>query len=200
MKITFGNILAVFFMANEAELLEGRNWYPRANTIAKSIAEKYNIEFNTVAGVIAALSPNNRWSRNIQDAENLIRAHASGEVMDAVKVSTFGNNKHKAIAILQGNNPDLVLGGNKVRAFYGCIICRNDVCVDGHAYSIWLGERVPTSQTPSISDKLYDVIAGDYRKATEVINGILGERLLPSEVQAVTWVVWRNRIKGNANE
>lgn len=196
MNITHGNILAVFFMANAAEIQDGEDWYARANLIARNLARQYGIDVHTVAGVIAALSPNNRWDRNVADAESLIRVHVAGDEVDAVRVCTFGKNKAKAIRILGGEDPRTVLGGRKVQAFYGCILGDNDVCVDGHAYAIWAGQRIPTSKTPSISDKLYDAISHDYRVATEQINAITGKQYLPCQVQAITWVVWRNHING----
>ena len=121
---------------------------------------------------------------------------AAGGSCDAVKVSTFGKNKGKAIAILKGALPLDVLGGSKVRAFYLCIIGHDSVCVDGHAYSIWLGHRVATSATPKISEKLYEKISQDYRVAAQQINLITGEEYTPAQVQAVTWVVWRNLFSG----
>lgn len=196
MGITHGSILAVFFGANEAEKHEGLSWYGRAQSIARRLASQYNISLSTVAGVIASLSPNNRWERNVIDAEALIKAYTYGGDYDALKVCTFGKNKAKAIAVLQGADPLDVLGGLKVRAFYECIIGADSVCVDGHAYSIWLGQRVPTNKTPKISDKLYARIAEDYRIATKQINQITSDFYLPCQVQAITWVAWRNLYSG----
>lgn len=201
MNITHGSILAVFFTASEAEKHEGLSWYARANIVANRLATTYDVPGGvvTVAGVLAALSPNNRWERNVADAERLIKAYACGDDTDAVKVCTFSKNKDKAVAILQGEQPLKVLGGNKVRAFFECIAypTTDAVCVDGHAYSIWLGQRVPTTKTPSISDKLYDHIANDYKLAAKQINSITGEYYSPSQVQAITWVTWRNIVNSN---
>lgn len=201
--ITHGSILAVFFQANAAERQEGLSWYGRAELVAQDLAARYlGSEYgpytHRAAAVIAVLSPNNRWERNISDAEALLKAYCYGSDIDAVKVSTFGKNKAKAIAILNGAEPLDVLGGRKVRAFYECIIGVDSVCVDGHAYSIWAGQRVPTTRTPKISDKLYDHIAQDYRLATKQINSITGESYLAQNIQAITWVTWRNIIKGGA--
>jgi hypothetical protein len=192
MNITHGSILAVFFTASTAEICEGREWYSNANEYACELAFKYNLHVDTAAGVIAALSPNNRWDRNLIDAEALIKAYVNDGNVDDIKVSTFNKNKAKAVSILQGTNPLDALGGRKVRAFYCCIMDEDAVCVDGHAYSIWLGQRVATTKTPSISAKLYEQIANDYRKATAQINSITGQHFTPAQVQAVTWVVWRN--------
>jgi hypothetical protein len=151
-----------------------------------------------VAGVIAALSPNNRWQRNVSDAEALIKAYVFGDDIDAIKVSTYSKNKEKAIKILRGGCPPDVLGGLKVRAFYSCIAGGDDVCIDGHAFAIWSGQRITTSKTPNITPKLYAKVAEDYRVAASVINQVLNDNLTAAEVQAVTWVAWRNLFKGGA--
>jgi hypothetical protein len=192
MSITHGNILAVFFTANAVEQHEGLSWYGRAQSVASRLANQYGYDVSTIAGVISALSPNNRWERNVIDTEALVKVYTHGGDVDTLKVCTFSKNKAKAIAILQGADPLDVLGGRKVRAFYQCIVGQDAVCVDGHAYSIWLGQRVTTNKTPKISDKLYDKISEDYRIATSQINSITGNFYLPSQVQAITWVVWRN--------
>lgn len=198
MDITHGSILAVFFSANAVERHEGLSWYGRAQSVARRLADQHGYDVSTIAGVISALSPNNRWERNVIDAEALIKVYTYGGDVEALKVCTFSKNKAKAIAILQGDDPLDVLGGHKVRAFYDCIIGGDSVCVDGHAYSIWLGQRVTTNNTPKISDKLYNKISEDYRIATKQINEITGDFYLPSQVQAITWVVWRNLHSGAA--
>lgn len=199
--VTHGSILAVFFSASANEIHEGKLWYETARNWANATSRNYSIPATTVAGVVAALSPNNRWSRNLIDAEELIKVHTAGGDPRNIKVSTFNKNKAKAIAILNGNNPLDILGGLKVRSFFLCITGDRDaVCVDGHAYSIWVGERVPTSSTPKISAKLYETIAEDYRIAAKQISSIISHQISGSEVQAVTWVAWRNRIKQGAGK
>jgi hypothetical protein len=162
------------------------------------IIKRYSVSADAVAGVIAALSPNNRWERNLRDADALIRAYTLGGLSDAleVKTSTYNKNKAKALDILGGKLPLDVLGGLKVRAFYGCIIGADDVCVDGHAYAIWRGERISTSSTPKISAKLYGSIVADYVKAAATINSVLGTTYRAYQVQAITWLTWRRMVKG----
>ena len=196
--ITHGSILAVFFAATDLEKINGAQWYNVAQNASGAMAERYGISLETVAGVVAALSPNNRWERNLRDADNLISAYTLGGLDDAliVKTSTYGKNKAKALAILQGAEPLEALGGLKVRAFYGCIIGKNAVCVDGHAYAIWRGERISTSSTPKISPKLYCSIVADYVKATDTINSVLGGQYKPFQIQAITWLAWRRLNNG----
>jgi hypothetical protein len=198
--ITYGSILAVFFAASDLETINGANWYATAQDAAATMAQRYSLSTDTVAAVIAALSPNNRWERNLSDADNLIGAYILGGYSDAVKVktSTYGLNKTKALKILEGAAPLEVLGGLKVRAFYGCIMGQDAVCIDGHAYAIWRGERISTSSTPKISAKLYASIATDYVLATDTINNVLGGEYQPRQVQAITWLAWRRLNNGGS--
>lgn len=193
-------ILGTFFLASDAERREGAEWYERANDQVVKMAAKYGQPQSTCAGVIAALSPNNSWQRNIIDAHNIIRSYVLHGSDDArqVKVCTFGMNKEKAIDILSGKDPLDVLGGLKVRSFYRLLFVPdcNDVCIDGHAYSIWCGERVTTSGAPRIPPSLYERIQADYREATDRINATLGTTYLPSQVQAITWIVHRSLYRG----
>ena len=201
MKLTDSHILAVYFTASRSEREEGLNWYSRASRIANQLAEEYETTVEVTAAVIALLSPNNKWDRNIADAERLIKAWATGEEYSSVKVCTYNANKEKAIRVLEGESIDEVISGRKVTAFFHCIIgCPNSVCIDDHAYNIWRGEQSPLDEVPHISKKTYELICDDYISAANKIN-LIDDRhqLLASEVQAITWVTWRNRINGVVN-
>lgn len=198
MKLTYSHILAVYFTASDSEILNGERWYCDAQDIANSIATDLGLSVETVAGVIAALSPNNRWERNVIDARNICTAYQHGGHVDAaaVKVATFNANKLKALQILSGSDPLAVLSGLKVRSFYCCIMGDPDaVCVDGHAYSIWQGERIATTATPKISPKLYSAIAADYIKAADVLSAVTGRGYPGSQIQAITWLAWRRLVR-----
>lgn len=193
LSLSHGHILAVFFTANSAERLKGARWYADALAFCSAVAQVTGLSVSTVAGVTAALSPNNRWPRNQADAERLCHAFAAGTLADAaaVKVSTFNGNKQKALQILAGAQPLDVLGGLKVRAFYSCILGESAVCVDGHAYAIFLGQYVPTTKTPKISPKLYASIAAAYGQAAATINSVTGSSYSAAQIQAITWTVWQ---------
>ena len=186
------NILSVYNLANAADTVTGTNWYPQAKRAAAVMASRYGIHIHEAAGVIAALSPRNRWERNLQDAENLIAAYAAAgtEGCAGIKVCTFSGNKAKAIRILSAGcitDADVIkiLSGPKLAEFYSCIVGINDVCIDGHAYAIWFGERVTLANVPSIGVKLRREIKADYRQAAEILG------VSPAECQAVTWCTWR---------
>ena len=192
------HIQALLDLATVGEQADGQLWYRRANTAAVRLADQYEVTIPVAAGVIAALSPRNKWERNLIDAENLIAAFvaAGKEGAEAVKVCTFGKNKAKALAILaygfeHTDQVKDVLSGPKLVEFFSCIMGEDDVCIDGHAYSIWFGDRVTLAKVPSIGKKLRAQIKADYIAVADKNN------LKPFEVQAITWVAHR-RLHGVA--
>ena len=186
------HIVAKFALATSLEVAQGVAWYSVAYDTAINMAERYGLSADTCAGVIAALSPRNKWARNIQDAESIISMwrHGTDEDVLAVKCSTFGAMKAKALKILNSAVPVTdILNGPKLIEFYNCITSHdNDVCIDGHAYSIWLGIRLALKDIPPISKKLRARIKQDYRDATSFINEELNEKYKASDIQAITWV------------
>lgn len=186
------NILAVLQLASLTERMEGLAWYATAEAICSELAAKHSISDELAAGVVAALSPRNKWERNIQDADALITAFRFGgrEQAEQTKVCTFDKNKDKAIRILEEASADssvlLILSGPKLKEFYSCIRgIDGEVCIDGHAYCIWAGERTGLKDVPAIGVKLRRQIKADYAAAAAKVN------LTPAQLQAVTWVAWR---------
>ena len=192
------HIISVYNLASQSDINSGEDWYDRALTFADNLGDLCDIKYTTIVGVIAALSPRNRWERNLQDAERLVKVYAAGgneaDLLN-VKCCTFTPNKLKAIRILLGNVSDraellAILSGPKLCEFFNCILGDSgDVCIDGHAYSIWLGERVTLANVPSIGKKLRQTIKADYQSAAETLG------VAPHIVQAITWVCWK-RIHG----
>ena len=201
MKITYGNILAMYFKASPADA--SFDWYLIANNQLASLALDYKGQFSlqTIAAVTAALSPNNRWERNLIDCKALINAYNTGglELASSIKCSTYNNNKIKALKILAGGDPLDILGGLKVRAFYDNLLLGDSVTVDGHAYSIWAGEYIPTTKTPKISPKLYNQIVADYRLATEAVNNILNTNFKARQIQSTTWLTLKRLVSDYVN-
>ena len=192
-------IVARFTLATTQEVQAGRDWYPNANKICHSISNRYNVPASTVAGVVSALSPSNKWERNVYDAENFIKVWHAGALEEQVlhpkhpiiKVCTYRKQKIKAWDILTRDIPIVeILSGVKTIEFFNCITnpLLDDVCIDGHAYSVWLGSRVPVDKVPNIQGKIRQTIKQDYRDATAFINGELDEDYSAATIQAVTWV------------
>ena len=188
-------IVARFTLATSQEVQAGRDWYPNALKICHSISNRYSVPASTVAGVVSALSPRNEWSRNIIDAEamcKLHQSHATRKDLQRLKVCTFTKNKTLAISMLTlpAIEAHVILTGDKRLEFYNCIYRPHldDVCIDGHAYSVWLGERVPTHKAPTIGKKLRKQIKQDYRDACSFLNEELNTSYTAADIQAITWV------------
>lgn len=204
------NVLAVYYEALQYPTVvsEGMNWYADAHEFCIEQSLMFNTSVEVVAGVVAALSPGNRWDRNKLDAVSCLTAVARGVGVESFKSGTYGvANKEKAYRIARGEQPLDVLGGNKVRAFYLLIatagVDSNVVCVDGHAVHIALGlTDKAINKAPNMSAKNYLKVADAYLEAAKYINS---SRMSPSpwlepgastgvsgaQVQAVTWVMQR---------
>ena len=194
LSVNAREIVAKFPLATSQEVQLGVDWYASALNIAGRIASKYHIRVEVAAGVIAALSPNNRWERNIIDAEAIIKCWAAGgtdEDILAVKCCTYTAMRQKALDILTRDIPIVeILNGAKIVEFFNCITnsALNDVCIDGHAYSVWFGQRLTMKQVPNIGKKLRQQIKDDYVDATIFINEELNESFTAADIQAITWV------------
>ena len=197
------SILATYFQSTASDRVQGRQWYNNAFQVCVDLAAKYGVSTDTVAGVIAALSPNNKWESNIIDAEIMLRAWAAEVPYGSVKVGTYSVNKDKAATILdcQLDREQIVtvLRGNKVVAFFLCIATDGDSdtpCIDGHAYNIWNGTVSNLKEVSAMSDKTFRHIQDSYRDAAKIITSVTGLHHSAAQVQAITWVAYRRMHKG----
>jgi hypothetical protein len=93
------NLDNYFSLATDKDIDNGIAWYKQAHYICKDLAEQYNTKLETVASIISALSPRNRWPQNIKDTKTVLDAIHSGLSPDQVKVCTFHKNKEKAFLL-----------------------------------------------------------------------------------------------------
>jgi hypothetical protein len=186
------NIISVYRDADAVQYNEGLVWYPNAQKAAHHIAVKYDIAVYIVVAVIAALSPNNKWSRNVANADALIGAFIRGDGIDSVKVSTYNKMKQKAWDILTArpnyDGAKRMLKGQKITSFFMDIMGEFNVTIDGHARNIAYGERVGlTDDRTNVSVREYHALQAAYDEAARRVG------LLPYQLQAITWRVWRDR-------
>lgn len=179
-------ILRVFRSADTDQMADGLAWYDTAYIEALTIADQYSVTPKQAVGIIAATSPQMSWGSNLSWARQI----ASG--LDTRR--GLGLSLERAIRIRQGEPPLEVLGGLKVQAFYVNILTRgltDVVCVDRHAYDIATGER---GSHKSLTPKRYVATAAAYRAAAARLRDT-GEHpgIHAAQVQAVTWVTWRDR-------
>ena len=185
------NILKLYRVATQEDTANGVEWYARAERMAEAIAEDAGLPLPTVIGVMAALSPNNKWERNCMDAATMCQAWQNGESMDSFKVSCYNTMKAKAWAILDlglTDDEDILshLNGQKIRSFYSNIRGLDEVTIDGHALNIARGKREGlTSDKTNMGKREYRSMQEAYVRAAKRVN------VKPHVLQAITWTTWK---------
>jgi hypothetical protein len=96
------NLDHYFSLATDKDIDDGIAWYKQAHYICKDLAKQYNVSLNTVASIISALSPRNKWPQNIKDTITVLNAIHCDLSPDQVKVCTFHKNKRKAFILGKG--------------------------------------------------------------------------------------------------
>jgi hypothetical protein len=170
------NILATYDRATEDQILRGKLWYPTANDLARRLAHGDTAKG---AGVIAALSANKSWPENIRIATRALETgHVSGHVANAIR---------KATAIMNGTDPrDVLPMDAKTGQFFLCIADPGDpdaICVDRHAHDIAVGKVYGNGDRGLSARGRYWALGECYRTAARRLG------IVPSELQAITWVV-----------
>jgi len=177
MRPTTPNIVKIYRAATEAHVAEGLEWYRHAHRLARELDPQNP---RRGAGVIAALSPRESWTRNVMLATELYTT--GGELLHG----TLSSNLDKARRIYAGEDPLDVLGGDKVRAFFTLINNPADagtVCVDRHAFDVAVGRKTDDKARQILGRKgMCERFARAYRRAAEQLG------VTPAQVQAVTWV------------
>lgn len=163
----------------------GIDWYPEARLEAEIMANTYGLEADAVIGVIAALSPQRHWDRNLIQADQVIRHWLqTGEPL----YIHYGRQVHKAVDILRGANPLDILNGPKERPFYLNITTDEwePVTVDRHIHNVWKSIMSLLSiGVKSLTDKVRRLCIAAFHRVARMLD------ILPKEAQAVTWVLAR---------
>jgi len=167
-------------LATEEDLILGRSWYDRAYRAAATIAAETGLSTRQCAGIIAALSPRCQWATNVRAARTIAHAAVSGAPMPVVAGTM--TNRRKAWRIAHGADPDSVLSGPKVRAFFANIMGDEDeVTVDVWAARAAEGKR--NEQAPV--RRRYALLAEAYRRVARKRG------YCPRDVQAAVWTAYR---------
>jgi hypothetical protein len=203
------HITATYWAASAAARAYGELWYKEAHALAREL-DPTNVERG--AAVIAVLSPRVNWDLNVRLARLAYALHTSAGVVGQPHPSTpdemarqlrgtLRASGRKAARILNGEDPYKVVGGPKVTAFWHAIVDPNspDVVIDRHALDVATGQV-----NDDESRQLYLGRKGNYAKvarmyvhAARIISRKLGRTVTPCELQAATWVAWREMKKGS---
>jgi len=190
------NILSVWYSASTLERQQGEIWYDSARQIAHTLAIRHTITLVQAAAVIAVLSPMKSWNQNVKDAERILAGWDTG-LTALEQGGTFTNSLKKVDRILflqngprQGKDALAILKGQKIMSFYDNIAHPDtlNITIDGHAYHIAMFgmERLSIPKAPGMTPTVYGHFQQAYHQAAQILN------VLPSVLQAVTWVTYRN--------
>ena len=184
------NILAMYLDADDATRAAGHEWYMLEAQRCADFAARHKLVARAVAGAAAAISPGLRWEHTFAYLEALVRNPKA-------KVPTYClENVRRAVRCLRGEDPATVLSGPKVTAFYALLagVSSDVVVIDGHAWNIARGEYCvfrsregySTPVTARVTPFRYRITAAAFREVAELVGAA------PHQVQAATWIHWRN--------
>lgn len=180
------NLDNYFALATDRDIDNGIAWYKQAHYICKDLAERYNTKLETVASIISALSPRNRWPQNIKDTKTVLDAIHSGFGPEDVKVCTFHKNKNKAF-LLGKEQTSITDKSLKTFSFVNNIAKLDDAYITIDVWHLRACFGTTVRSTPS--RKAYDQI----RRLT--IAKAEQKGLKGYEYQAIVW----NAVKNNFN-
>ena len=191
-KAIKSNLIKRLDKATEAEIKDGMKWYKEAQEHARFLSDTFNVSRKVAAGVISALSPNNKWERNKIDAFNLLQAVTEGKSPDDIKVCTYNANKIKAFAIAKGD-AEILERSPKTFSFAMNVgeLSAEHVTVDKWHMRACLTrskKRVKTQEAPT---------SAQYKRVEKLTAQIAKARGLKGfELQAIVWVQIKNEWEG----
>ncbi len=171
-------IVATWQQATAADREAGSRWYQEGETFIATLAGMTGHSQETVAAVVAHLSPRTTWQRNMQGADSLLML---GEAPGCI-----GTNVERARQAVDSRDPLGTLNGPKTQRFAANLLGdREAVTVDVWALRVALGERDDAKLLIKRAG-IYDAIEYAYQVAAERVG------VDPSTMQATTWIVARN--------
>jgi len=186
-KVMIARIVECYRSADKWTVAAGKNWYPAV----REMAGVMHPSVVAGAGVIAALSPRQRWDKNIEYAVRVCDAARSGEVMPSVggtlrnvtKAWNIALGSYKFDPIEELNSSE---GSYKVNRFYYNILGdQSMVTVDVWATKVAL----PDYDKAGVRGNTYLLIGDAYKQAAREIGTISAR-----DLQAVCWI----NVRGSA--
>jgi hypothetical protein len=200
------NVTRIFRQATPDQLAAGRDWYARARRLAEELAyrlpesHRHHGDVERAAAVIAVLSPRVSWPLNVRLARQAYSLAAVNSQASQYAPNLRGAlpaNSWKAARLLATAEPTgSIVRGPKVTAFWFTIAnpwSAEAVVIDRHAVDVTLNRTTDDATRGMIIGRKggYAMVAEVYRRAARILSRESGEAITPAEVQAVTWLVWR---------
>jgi len=175
-----GNLRAAAAQISPDQLKFGKSWYADAQNWINEQAVRYGIDPITARGVVASLSAGTSWEANKTKAHRIFSTHGQGLFGESFPYNMKLDAHRKAKAILEGADPEGVLGHTpKVGAFYRNLGGDLDaVTLDRWAFR--------TATRGHLSQYGKGSLRNDIDAAYRLVASELG--LHPVELQAASWL------------
>jgi len=177
------NLLKTYETRTDQHTEEGMQWYKTANQMCTNMGKQLGYDPAVAAQVISALSPRNKWERNIIDTRTVLKAVNEGMNPKDVKVCTFHSNKNKAFEIARGER-GIDQASPKTYSFVKNIaeLDASKVTIDVWHLRACFGKTIDSGLTPLRYKQLEKLTL----KCAEMV-GVRGY-----EFQAIVWGIVRN--------
>lgn len=174
------NLTSLYAHATAEDITNGLAWYPRAHAIVLEWADTYSYSIATVACVIAAISPQTNWDRNLIIANDVL-AGRPASIGGAIRSNIVKAERIRADRA--GQIIPYFPFGPKVASFAANLAGDYSmVTVDTHGTQAAVND---INATIRLTWPRYATFADAYQRAARSVN------VAPADFQAVIWCVWK---------
>jgi len=188
------NVLLFLHEATTAEISAGLSWYSGVRSFCQRLASDFGFVCKQAAGVVAVLSPNTPWHKNLEYAEAAVSnfEYVGGEPLELKNygVRTFNTSIKKAYHILKDEDYSQV-SGRKVSSFWSNIWNVESVDVTHDVWSYRVVSNDLSLLNKAFTEKQYNTAVLAYHLAFQQSVGILQGLEYPYQLQAIVWEVAR---------
>lgn len=181
-------------MLDRVRFSQAEVWYARARTLASKIAHATGLSIESVAGVIAVMSPNVEWGLQEKYTLAFCQAILSGVPVVDAPGAGYGDNRIKAAAIVRGGDPHKIVKGPKVYPFFLCILGdESQVVVD-----VWMSRAaVDIDVDQDTAARIISPIQRRRMIMAAVRDLAIKYGLTPAIAQAAIWLDAKEEMEGS---
>ncbi len=190
------NLLAVYSTASPQARLDGLSWYSTARQTVREWSKRDGLSISTIACIIAALSPQLDWQRNLLCARQLLdgeypRGPFTSCIRKANEILIIGRERGKRY-IAFNDMLRLFPQGPKVNCFaHNLAGIDTVVTVDGHAIRAALNDIYSTL---TVKWTPYRIFAECYAQAAYDAG------MPAATFQAIVWCAWKEKYPTNVKK
>lgn len=190
------NLIRAYTSASPQARLDGLAWYPNARATVRQWAKSDGLSVSAVACIVAALSPQLDWARNLMSARALLDdvfpsgpLHAN--IRKANEILSIGREKGKRYQAFD-DMLRLFPQGPKVNCFARNLAGSDTfVTVDGHAIQAALDDVMSTL---TVKWTPYKIFAECYAQSAVDVGHS------PAAFQAIVWHAWKEKYPTSAKK